>query len=218
MPGRALGLKQLSALYPQADLWLHNAWFVDMNDQRVGHLGPPFGTKRRLVPSIDAIAVLLVQNTIALPAAMFRLELALKTGGLDETLWYTADWDLWLRLARQGPVAWFPDYLAFFRIHPDSLTLKGSTDLNDFRKQLITVRDRYLGALTEQYAASTKALADASINLNVCLAGTYHGERVAWAETIVRISRLGPVGIWQFFYLTQIFQRIMCRLKARMKK
>src|ERR1035438_6119918 len=37
---------------------------------------------------------LLVQNFIAAPAPVFRRDTWLSCGGLDEKLWYTADWDI----------------------------------------------------------------------------------------------------------------------------
>ena len=45
---------------------------------------------------------LLVQNFISMPAPLFSREAAIRVGGLDEDLWYTADWDFWLKLAAVG--------------------------------------------------------------------------------------------------------------------
>jgi len=45
---------------------------------------------------------LIVQNFLAVPAPLFRRELALQAGGMDESLWYAADWDLWLNLSPEA--------------------------------------------------------------------------------------------------------------------
>ena len=216
MPGRAKNLRQLAERYPDAGLWVHNAWFIDGADRHIGRFGPPFGPVERLVASDDALSKLLVQETMALPAVMFRRETALKGGGLDETLWYTADWDLWLRLSREGPVAWSPAYLAGFRLHGSSLTLKGSRNLVDFQNQLVTVLNRHIGALSDVDAARIRPFAEAAVSLNVSLAATYHRERGNWTKTLLRIINLGPTGMMALFRDTQILQRVISRIRARL--
>ena len=63
---------------------------------------------------------------------MFLRESAVAAGGLDETLWYTADWDLWLKLAAAGPTVYLPRPLAAFRVHPESQTATRSRSADDF--------------------------------------------------------------------------------------
>jgi hypothetical protein len=43
-----------------------------------------------------------------------------EVGLLDESLHYTFDYDLWLRLARRWPPRYLPRVLASFRWHPSS--------------------------------------------------------------------------------------------------
>ncbi len=54
---------------------------------------------------------LLVQNFLAMPAPLVRREAMLQVGGMDDTLWYAADWDLWLKLAALGPTLYVPQAL-----------------------------------------------------------------------------------------------------------
>lgn len=217
MPGRVAALKRLSDRHPDAALWVHDAWFIDKNNRNVGRFGPPFGGIEKLVSEDDVISTLLVQNTIALPAVMFRRDAVLNSGGLDETLWYTADWDLWLRLARMGPLAWLPDHLSGFRLHGSSLTLKGSRNLDDFRKQMTTVLDRHIIALPEARAAQIKPLAETSIAMNVALASAYHRQPVDWGGTLLQVLKLGPTGALSLVRDTQILQRVMSRVKTSLK-
>lgn len=217
IPGRVAALKGFSDRHPDAALWVHGALFVDKNDRNVGRFGPPFGGSERLVPQDDAIATLLVQNTLALPAVMFRRDAVLNSGGLDESLWYTADWDLWLRLARMGPLAWLPDRLSGFRLHGNSLTLKGSRNLDDFRKQMITVLDRYISALPEARAAKVRPLAEASISMNVALASAYHHQPADWSGTLLQVLKLGPTGALSLVRDSQIIQRMTSRVRTGLK-
>jgi glycosyltransferase involved in cell wall biosynthesis len=217
MPGRVAALKRLSDRHPDAALWVHGAWFIDKKDRNVGRFGPPFGRIDKLVSEGDAISTLLVQNTLALPAVMFRRDAVLNSGGLDEALWYTADWDLWLRLARMGPLAWLPDRLSGFRLHGSSLTLKGSRNLDDFRNQMTVVLNRHVSALPEARSAQIRPLAEASISMNVALASAYHHQPADWSGTLLRVLKLGPTGALSLVRDTQILQRVMSRMKTGIK-
>jgi glycosyltransferase involved in cell wall biosynthesis len=217
MPGRVAALKGLSDRHPDAALWVHDSSFIDKNDRTVGRFGPPFGDIEKLVSEHDVISTLLVQNTLALPAVMFRRDAALNSGGLDEALWYTADWDLWLRLARMGPLAWLPDCLSGFRLHGSSLTLKGSRNLDDFRNQMTTVLNRYISALPEARVAKIKPLAEASISVNVALASAYHHQPTNWSGTLLQVLKLGPMGVLSLVRDTQVLQRVMSRVKTGLK-
>ena len=81
---------------------------------------------------------LLVQNFISMPAPLFSREAALRVGGLDEDLWYTADWDFWLKLAATGKTIYVPGP---FRPSAFILTRRQSQrsdQTDDFRRQLVT--------------------------------------------------------------------------------
>ena len=56
-----------------------------------------------MAPASLVLERLLVQNFIAVPSPVWRRDAWLACGGLDLDLWYTADWDIWLKLARHGP-------------------------------------------------------------------------------------------------------------------
>ncbi|WP_238368504.1 glycosyltransferase [Mesobacterium pallidum] len=215
-PGRAEALRQMAEAHPNAALYLHAADYVDATGARVGRAAPPFGRKARLIDGQEALRHLLVQNTVALPAAMFRRDTALKLGALDPDLWYTADWDLWLRLAQAGPIAWDPRALAAFRIHGGSLTLTGSRDAQGFRAQLAAPVARHLKALPEDVANRVGRLADLSNALNAALAGRFHDQQGAGLGRIaLRLLALGPTGWHAFLRDTNILGRVLPRLKLK---
>jgi glycosyltransferase involved in cell wall biosynthesis len=212
-PDRAKALQKLSIQHAEARLWVHAADYIDADDRIIGRAAPPFGREPTLVDSETAVARLIVQNTIALPAAMFRRDDALAGGGLDEDLWYTADWDLWLRLARLGPVSWTPRVLSAFRLHKASLTMTGSRDSAEFRRQLSIPVDRHLSALSPNQAKASEPLARLSNELNVCLSGAYHGSRLSCWKTAARIMLLGPARLRKFLAYTNIINRLRPRLR-----
>ncbi len=214
MPGRAGAMLALAERHPDATLWLHPAWFVDERDRRIGRFGPPFGGRERRIEPPEALRSLLVQNTIALPAAMFRRDMACDRGGLSDALWYTADWDLWLDLARQGPIAWLPRRLAGFRIHAGSQTVRGSRDLADFAEQLAIPRRRHRAALADPQRRRTEALAAAAAEINVFLAARYHGTRASPRPLLASLLRVGPHRWAALLRHSQIVPRTLPRLRA----
>jgi glycosyltransferase involved in cell wall biosynthesis len=61
---------------------------------------------------------------VVMPSAMFRRSLALKLGAFNPDLKYSADADLWQRLAFEGQVAFLDDLLISNRIHASQTTQK----------------------------------------------------------------------------------------------
>ena len=119
---------------------------------------------------------LLVQNFVPLPAAVFRRVDARQVGGMDPDLWYTADWDFWLKLSARGPTRYLPLPLAAFRLHPESQTVKRSGGMAEFRRQQEIVFERHWPTWRDRLAKRKRveAAARLSIEANVLLAGLLH--------------------------------------------
>ncbi|MBJ6727297.1 glycosyltransferase family 2 protein [Geomesophilobacter sediminis] len=66
-------------------------------------------------------------NFICQPAAFFRKEAFLAVGGLDATLHFAMDYDLWVRIARRFPCRYLPKPLANYRLHETSKTVSDRT-------------------------------------------------------------------------------------------
>jgi glycosyltransferase involved in cell wall biosynthesis len=65
-------------------------------------------------------------NYIPQPTAFFRRKAFEAVEGLDISLHYAMDYDLWIRLGAVGPAAFLPRALARFRVHPASKTGAGA--------------------------------------------------------------------------------------------
>ena len=87
-------------------------------------------------------------NYIAQPAVFLRRRLLDQIGGLDESLDYGMDYDLWLRM-RGRRITYAPRVLARFRWHPSSKSARGQ--LQSWNEFLLIVR-RHGGGWTPEIA------------------------------------------------------------------
>ncbi len=80
--------------------------------------------KERLLRSFSLKSLLRI-NMISQPAVFWRREFGLAVGGIDESLHYTMDYDLWLRMAQRSSPLVLNRVLASFRVHGASKTCGG---------------------------------------------------------------------------------------------
>ena len=84
---------------------------------------------------------LLRNNIIFHPATFVRRKFLLEAGGFDESLQYTMDYDLWLRISAAASPVEVNCHLASFRVHAGSISSKNRLAALDEEYQ---VRMRYL--------------------------------------------------------------------------
>ncbi len=195
-------------------LVLHNAMFVGPDGRKLGPWTCPL--PEGVVPPNRFIERLLVQNFIAMPSPVFRRSAAIHSGGLDEALWFSADWDFWLRLGALGPVHFIAETLSAFRVHPESQTAARKLLPNEWEQQLTKVLARHLQkwAPPGKLRASVERVALASIAVNSSLSATSRGEPVKPSAVLLRLLALGPSGWHRYLRDSRIVQRVRSRLKA----
>jgi hypothetical protein len=135
---------------------------------------------------------------------------------LDENLWYTADWDIWLKLVACGSVHYHDRVTVGFRIHDGSLTVTGSRDTAVFAQQMQIVLDRHLAKLGGRSKGIERA-ARASITVNVALASASVGDRNGLLRAASQVVRLGPAGIRRYLRDSRIVERVAPRVRARLR-
>ncbi len=166
LPDRCSEVGNWLAARPDSVLHLHSANIIDGMGKRLGTWRCPLPGGAVPVPTQLLLERLLVQNFIAIPTPTIRRSAYLKVGGLDEQLWYTADWDLYLKLLLEGDVYYHPNVLSCFRIHGNSLTMSGSRSLGEFRSQMDIVVNRHIGQVVARQKATFR-MAMTSIDVNV---------------------------------------------------
>lgn len=215
LTNRLKKIRELIRQYPEAEMLLSPAIFVNLQGNFVGFWHCPLPKRTGPVDRKLLKQRLLIQNFIAIPSPVFRRATALKHGGLDESLWYTADWDFWLKLADHETI-YFPKPLAAFRIHSHSQTVQRSFDISGFKKQMETVLMKHLNYLAVQGPSleRIKRVALFSIQVNTALAARIHGAKNSFYALLASFAKLGPVGWCQYLRDSRITDRITARLRA----
>lgn len=202
-----------------AALVVHSAIFIDRFGRPLGRWSCPFRGRDEVISSPDFVERLLVQNFLAIAAPVFDRAAALRAGPLDEALWYTADWDFWLRLGQLGPVRYVPTPLVGFRVHPASQTMARNRTRSDFEEQLTTVLRRHLPTWSStappSRARSVQRAAEFSVRVNAALAGVVRGESAEWGSLARALVGLGPGGFLRYLRDSRIWERVRARQRAR---
>jgi glycosyltransferase involved in cell wall biosynthesis len=214
LPGKILRLwREMETA--EGALILHNALFV-------GHEGQKLGLWTCPLPEGDVspekfTEQLLVQNFIAPPSPVFRREVALKSGGVDQTIWICPDWDLWLRLGALGPVRFIAETLSAYRLHPGAQTVASKRRLGETEQQLTSVLSRHLNhwTVTGKRRASVERVARASIAVNSAFAAAFRGESAKPASVLLELLALGPAGWHRYLRDSRIVERVRARLRVR---
>jgi glycosyltransferase involved in cell wall biosynthesis len=214
LPRRSTAVRRWLQSNPDSVMHLHPSQIVDERGRVLGTWRCPLPINGAAVPSDLLFQRLLVQNFIAVPAPTIKRDAYLGAGGMEAALWYTADWNLYLKLALSGPVHYHAEPLTCFRVHGSSLTMSGSRNTNDFRDQMQEVLDRYADRLRPQHRKAVLRAARASVNINAALASAKNGKPAALISAFISIFGLGPTGMWRYFRDSRLIERVAPRLRA----
>lgn len=217
LPGRVEAVRRWTERALDAVLHLASTAMIDRNGRKLGRWRCPLPAEQELEAQF-LLQRLIVQNFVSVPAPVFSRAAWLECGGMDEHLWYTPDWDIWLKLANAGPVVYHDEMTTAFRLHGSSLTVTGSRDAGEFRAQMEAVLDRHLGDLAPARRKRVERLARASIDVNVSLAAASGGSAMALASAASNLLSLGPVGLGRYLRDSRLGERTLSRVRARMAR
>lgn len=215
LPGRVDAIQRWLAAAPDAAVHVAPTAIIDRKGRQLGRWNCPFPSGKPLDFQF-VLERLLVQNFICYLAPVMRKSAWSTCGGLDEELWYTADWDIWMKLASIGPVVYHNDITTGFRIHGNSLTVTGSRDAGEFRLQMETVLERHLHRLTERNRRGVESAARASIDINVSLAAASGGNLKSLFSAAWNLLFLGPAGLARYLRNARLSERVLPRLRAKL--
>lgn len=124
-----------------------DAWIIDS----AGHVRGKRGSFLAYA-SGDVFDPLLLGNFIPVETTLLRASVFRELSGCDVSLRYLEDYELCLRVARRGPVAFHPEPLARYRIHERNLSHELEPMLVEWLRVLDTLPQR-VGALTPHQGA-----------------------------------------------------------------
>lgn len=117
LPGAISAMVHFLEMHPDHALVYGHADNVNAEGRLIG--------PARQVEPFDAKRLLNDVDFIAQPATLMRRDAFLNVGGLDSSLHWAFDYDLWLKFARNYPIGFIDRVLARMRIHSASKTSVG---------------------------------------------------------------------------------------------
>lgn len=141
-PGALQAVADQFREHPEAALIYGDADYCDAQGNRLArYRTQPF--------SLDKLAY---ANIICQPSAFFRREAFAAVGGLDRSLHFAMDFDLWIKLARRFPCRYLPQTLSSYRLHEASKTIRPETLFENSEEALrLTLKHYGWAPLTRVY-------------------------------------------------------------------
>lgn len=215
LPGRLKWIWETVSSFPDMSMYLSPSYIIDSRGRRLGLWRCPLAEKK-IWGRGEILERLLVQNFIAIPTPVISRESWIAVGGMDENLWYTADWDLYLKLSRINDVFYNPVPTASFRIHTQSLTVKGSKEIVQFRKQINSVIERHIWFVPMDRRESILKLSKSSMAINVALAAAMAGKLQVAFQSILDDFRFNLKDSFKLIIYSRLFERVVPRLLAKL--
>jgi GT2 family glycosyltransferase len=166
---------------------------IDVEGRRLADWPPPFDRDVVEIGS-DALGELLLANYVSAPTVMVRRELYDRVGGYLHSLRRSSeDWEMWLRAAAVGDLAFTARHVARYRIHPASLSATTSTNGVRLRADVVAVKTFLLQHRTAvprslqrraHVALATKAL----LASRQAFAGGHRATACSLAATALRLA------------------------------
>lgn len=217
-PGRLAALRKATLAHPGAVFVVHDSLYINSRGRVLGLYQPRLPDAGRPLPHEIALEHFLTQNIVTVPATLFRRDALSRVGPLDESLWYTADWDLWIRLAGAGPTLYVPRSLCAYRLHAMSQTSTRGGDPAEIRSQYSAVAERHLSAwrIREGRPCPAEDVARFSVRVNAVLASLAARRPAGLGGLAAALLRLGPAEAWRYARRSRILQRVAAYVRGRL--
>jgi hypothetical protein len=104
----------------------------------------------------DCLLHLAVEQRIMTPSIVVRRDVYERLGGFDRRLICAEDWEMWVRIAADYPIAYETEPLALYRMHNDSNTGRHIRTAEDMRytRKAIEIFEGYLPPAVSQAIAA----------------------------------------------------------------
>lgn len=144
LPGALQAAAAFFQDYPDTGLMYGDALYRDLRGSVIGQYHTETFALERLAAA----------NIICQPAAFFMKNAFEAVGGLDRTLDFVMDLDLWARIGKRFPCRYRPGELATYRLHEASKTISTATLYNNCEEALaVVIRHFGWAPLTRVYTS-----------------------------------------------------------------
>ena len=144
LPGALQTVAAFFSDYPETGLLYGDAHYCDT-------VGTIIGRYRTEEFDYDKLAWF---NFICQSATFFRKDAFEAVGGLDESLHFAMDYDLWIRICRRFHCQYLPRFFSTYRLHESSKTIRDETLYKNCEESLaVTIRHFGWAPLTRVYSA-----------------------------------------------------------------
>ncbi|HEX7450166.1 MAG TPA: glycosyltransferase [Pirellulales bacterium] len=214
-PNRLTTLKRLVARHPEAAIFVHPCWYMDARGRKIGYWRCPFPRREAVLLPRIVLERLLVQCLYGVAAPLFSARLAAQAGLMDESLWFSADWDFWLKLSALGTTVYCNTPLAMFRLHGASQTIARGRKTDEVYRQQLLVQARHVPAIDgSPSAGEIRRVARLSIEVNAALLRLMDGDASGVGALAARLAALGPSGWARYLRDSRIVERCLSRVLA----
>jgi glycosyltransferase involved in cell wall biosynthesis len=158
------------------------------------------------------------EHGLSQPGMFFRREVVERIGGLDESLHFAMDYDLWLRLTRHFPIKIVDAHLASFVVHPQSKTGQARY-FSGFWREAERVSRRYWGSVfSRRYWRLAHACGRFVANAlaHEILDAHKRGRRFKWG-LVGELLRRRPTALCDRYLLTALVERLAHRAPVAAK-
>lgn len=133
--------------------------------------GRPMGFDFPWMESGEHLATFIANNRAIASSVLFRTETAKRLGGFDASFKILGDWEMWLRLAEEGKVAFVPEELTLYRVHQTNTIY----NLEPKYREEIRIRERYAARVDELLRRSqgSREMRAALAHTLACLGSLY---------------------------------------------
>ncbi|HBR16176.1 MAG: hypothetical protein A3G39_09695 [Deltaproteobacteria bacterium RIFCSPLOWO2_12_FULL_43_16] len=133
LPGAVRKMAEAFNFSPDAGMIYAGGYYTDEKGNIVDSHPPEPFDREKLASS----------GFIFQPSTFFRREAFFGAGGLDESLHYTMDHDLWLKICSKHKVGHIEEFLSTYRIHGESKTMAERNRLEFAEESLKTIFRHY---------------------------------------------------------------------------
>jgi glycosyltransferase involved in cell wall biosynthesis len=207
LPGRLAWLR--TQLGPEGvhDVAISPAEFVDHEGRSIGRWPLP-GVRDSGARSIRRLlAGLTVQNNVCVAAPAIPRARYLELGGIDEDLWYTGDWKLWLQAFTDAAITVAPGPTVAFRLHADAQTTSRTSDTAEVLEQYERLFARVPAIVRERSRVT--------VAVNLLLLALYHRRTPPVRALASAFLRGGAIGWVHWARYSGTFPRALARVRCR---